>query len=85
MTTIIKVEEPDSGVIMELKVKPVDNFAFPGWVVLIPEGKNILLFQENGQWHIIPEAINPSYKQRIVEKLVEQISYFNSWSINQRK
>ena len=72
MTKIIKVVEPDSGTIIELKIKPVNNFAYPGWVVLIPEQKNILLFLENGEWRIMPKVISSLYTQRIVEKLLEQ-------------
>jgi len=66
---IIKVIEPESGAYRQLKIKPVRNFDFSGWVVFIPKKKNILLFEKNGKWCMIPEIISPSYAERIGERL----------------
>ena len=65
----INVKEPESGAIRELRVQPVNNFAFPGWVVFIPERGNILLYLQNEEWKIIPGKISLLYARRIGEKL----------------
>ncbi|MFC0513487.1 hypothetical protein ACFFGT_04720 [Mucilaginibacter angelicae] len=69
--TIITVQEPETGKIMELKIHPVKNFTFPGWVILIPGKRNILLFRKEERWHTIPENISPLYAEKIAEKLTK--------------
>ncbi|MEO3407358.1 hypothetical protein AAFN85_25795 [Mucilaginibacter sp. CAU 1740] len=68
---IISVKDPESGLARELRIQPVNNFAFPGWVVLIPGGKNVLLYRKDERWEIIPQNISASYAEKIGEKLTE--------------
>jgi len=65
----IRIKEPESGIIHKLQIKPVHNFTYSGWVVLIPGRKNVLIFWKEDKWHIIPENISYSYAEKIAHKL----------------
>ena len=67
----ITVQEPETGKVLELKIHPVKNFAFPGWAILIPGKRNVLLFRKEERWQMIPENISPLYAEKIGEKLTK--------------
>ncbi|WP_121810297.1 hypothetical protein [Mucilaginibacter kameinonensis] len=69
----ICVKDPESGLVRKLRIKPVNNFTFPGWVVLIPDRRNVLIFRKDDQWQIIPNNISALYAEKIGEKLTELI------------
>ncbi|MDN3550210.1 hypothetical protein [Mucilaginibacter aquaedulcis] len=68
----IRMKEPESGMIQKLQVEPVRNLSFPGWVVLIPGKKNVLIFWKDNKWHVIPESISYFYAEKIGNKLRAQ-------------
>ncbi|RFZ94826.1 hypothetical protein D0C36_04635 [Mucilaginibacter conchicola] len=68
---VIRIKDPESGLITNIRIHPVNNFTFKAWVVMIPGGKNVLLFKKEGYWHIIPKNISQFYAEKIGDKLLK--------------
>ncbi|MDO3645262.1 hypothetical protein [Mucilaginibacter sp. L3T2-6] len=55
----MQVREPSSGEVLKLFVHYIKNAPYPGWVVLIPQNRNVYIYQLDGVWTIEPKAIPP--------------------------
>ena len=67
--TTITVREPESGEELALHVQEIKNAPYPGWVVLIPQRRNIFIYLHAGEWAIQPAVIPTAFVNEIGEKI----------------